>query len=82
MTVRFAHEVCRSESLIAMAITRFQGVLHGVLASRIIFDLRAQAAHWDEEHNIQLTPHVDSSDLQFASQMIPLTVLHDDPGNT
>lgn len=42
----------------------FQGALHGVLASRILFDLRAQAhaVDWNEEH---------SSDLGFVSYGFP-----------
>ncbi|KAG1883924.1 hypothetical protein F4604DRAFT_228674 [Suillus subluteus] len=51
----------------------FQGVLHGVMASRILFDLRD--ADRSEEDNFQLTSHVPSSDLQFASHNIPMTAL-------
>ncbi|OAX40925.1 hypothetical protein K503DRAFT_565595 [Rhizopogon vinicolor AM-OR11-026] len=43
----------------------FQGVLHGVLASRILFDLQSQAAA-----DIQLTSHVSPSRLRFASYTI------------
>ncbi|OAX40923.1 hypothetical protein K503DRAFT_565165 [Rhizopogon vinicolor AM-OR11-026] len=52
----------------------FQGVLHGVLASRILFDLRAQAADRNEEHtsNVQLTSYVS----RFTSQT-PTSVPHE-----
>ncbi|KAG1842763.1 hypothetical protein DFJ58DRAFT_731922 [Suillus subalutaceus] len=51
----------------------FQGVLHGVMASRILFDLRD--ADRSEEDNFQLTSYVPYSDLQFASHNIPMTAL-------
>ncbi|KAG2038752.1 hypothetical protein BDR03DRAFT_953441 [Suillus americanus] len=54
----------------------FQGVLHGVMASRILFDLR-DADQSKEDHS-QLTSHEPSSDLQFASHDIPMTTLHDE----
>ncbi|KAJ8586116.1 hypothetical protein M405DRAFT_823872 [Rhizopogon salebrosus TDB-379] len=42
----------------------FQGVLHGVLASRILFDLQAQAADRDEDtNNIQLTSYISPPGL-------------------
>jgi hypothetical protein len=52
----------------------FQGVLHGVMATRILFDLRD--ADRSDEDNPQLTSYVPSSDLQFVSHTIPMTALH------
>ncbi|KAG1739389.1 uncharacterized protein EDB91DRAFT_380977 [Suillus paluster] len=53
----------------------FQGVLHGVMASRILFDLR----HADRsEEDIQAASYIPSSNLQFASCTIPMTALHDE----
>ncbi|OJA08734.1 hypothetical protein AZE42_12265 [Rhizopogon vesiculosus] len=52
----------------------FQGVLHGVMASRILFDLR-DADRREEDHS-QFTPYIPPSHIQFASQTIPMTVLH------
>jgi hypothetical protein len=54
--------------------TRFQGVLHGVMASRILFELRD--ADKGEELSSGFTSGA-SSHMQFASQTIPTAVLHD-----
>ncbi|KAG0696929.1 hypothetical protein DFH29DRAFT_948983 [Suillus ampliporus] len=54
----------------------FQGVLHGVMASRILFDLRE--ADRNEEDGFQLTSYIPPSNIQFASQPIPMTALHDE----
>ena len=52
-----------------------------MLASRIIFDLRAQAADPNEERSVNirfpLYESSSSSRVQVASQIIPMTVLHD-----
>ncbi|KAG1729004.1 hypothetical protein EDB19DRAFT_1913545 [Suillus lakei] len=53
----------------------FQGVLHGVMASRILFDLRDADR---SEDSSQLTSYIPPSNLQFASQTIPMTALHDE----
>lgn len=53
----------------------FQGVLHGVMASRILFDLRDTDR---SEDGLQLTTHVPPSNLQFVSDTIPMTALHDE----
>ncbi|OAX40924.1 hypothetical protein K503DRAFT_565430 [Rhizopogon vinicolor AM-OR11-026] len=52
----------------------FQGVLHGVLASRILFELRAQATDRGGELNVEDT-YVRSSGLRFASERIPMAPL-------
>ncbi|KAJ8586113.1 hypothetical protein M405DRAFT_823868, partial [Rhizopogon salebrosus TDB-379] len=39
----------------------FQCVLHSVLASRILFDLRVEIADWNEEHSIEFTSYVAPS---------------------
>lgn len=49
----------------------FQGVLHGVMASRILFDLRD--ADGREDSHSRLSSYVPPSNLQFASQTIPMT---------
>lgn len=49
----------------------FQGVLHGVMASRILFDLRD--ADGREDSHSSLSSHVPPSNLQFASRNIPMT---------
>ncbi|KAG1759867.1 hypothetical protein EDD22DRAFT_120543 [Suillus occidentalis] len=49
----------------------FQGVLHGVMASRILFDLRD--ADGREDSHSRLSSHVPPSNLQFASRNIPMT---------
>lgn len=56
----------------------FQGVLHGVMASRILFDLRT--ADRREEDGSRLPSYVPTSNLQFASYNIPMTPLpcHDE----
>lgn len=54
----------------------FQGVLHGVMASRILFDLRN--ANRGAKDNSQLTSYVPPSNLKFASYNIPMTALHDE----
>ncbi|KAG1771891.1 hypothetical protein EV702DRAFT_1201772 [Suillus placidus] len=54
----------------------FQGVLHGVMASRILFDLRN--ANRGEKDNSQLTSYVPPSNLKFASYNIPMTALRDE----
>ncbi|KAG2139621.1 uncharacterized protein EDB93DRAFT_699590 [Suillus bovinus] len=51
----------------------FQGVLHGVMASRILFDLRD--ADRFEEEEFRFTSCVSPSNLQFASCNIPMTPL-------
>ncbi|KAG1785224.1 uncharacterized protein HD556DRAFT_1423877 [Suillus plorans] len=51
----------------------FQGVLHGVMASRILFDLRN--ADRREEDSYRLASYVPPSNLQFASYNIPMTPL-------
>jgi hypothetical protein len=51
----------------------FQGALHGVMASRILFDLRD--ADWREDNHSRLTSYVPPSNLQFASHNIPMTSL-------
>ncbi|KAJ8586112.1 hypothetical protein M405DRAFT_375644 [Rhizopogon salebrosus TDB-379] len=55
----------------------FQGVLHGVLASRILFNLRV-AADWNEEHSMQFTSSIPLSRLRFASRTIPMSILPDE----
>ncbi|OJA12567.1 hypothetical protein AZE42_09270 [Rhizopogon vesiculosus] len=52
----------------------FQGVLHGVLASRILFELRAQATDRGGELDVEDT-YVPSSGLRFASERIPMAPL-------
>ncbi|KAJ8587493.1 hypothetical protein M405DRAFT_821552 [Rhizopogon salebrosus TDB-379] len=54
-----------------------QGVLHGVLASRILFNLRV-AADWNEEHSMQFTSSTPLSRLRFASRTIPISILPDE----
>lgn len=49
----------------------FQGVLHGVMASRILFDLRD--ADGREDSHSRLSSYVPPSNLQFASHTIPMT---------
>lgn len=49
----------------------FQGVLHGVMASRILFDLRD--ADGREDSHSHVTSYVPPSNLQFASHNIPMT---------
>ncbi|KAG2047955.1 hypothetical protein BDR06DRAFT_58358 [Suillus hirtellus] len=51
----------------------FQGVLHGVMASRILFDLRT--ADRREEDSFRLSSYMTPSNLQFASSNIPMTPL-------
>ncbi|KAG2114365.1 uncharacterized protein F5147DRAFT_679251 [Suillus discolor] len=51
----------------------FQGVLHGVMASRILFDLRT--ADRREEDSSRLLSYEPPSNLQFASYNIPMTPL-------
>lgn len=52
----------------------FQGVLHGVMASRILFDLRD--ADWSEDNHSSLASYVPPSNLRFASHNnIPMTSL-------
>jgi len=60
-------------------MTRFQGVLHGVLASRILFilrDLGDTGQH--EEHGYLFTSYISLPRTQCVSQTIPMTVLHAD----
>lgn len=52
----------------------FQGVLHGVMASRILFDLRDA----NRRENKSLPSCVSSSNLRFASHNIPMTALHNE----
>jgi len=55
----------------------FQGVLHGVLASRVLFDLRdLRNTSQDEEHNYLFTSYISLPRTQPVSQMIPMTALH------
>ncbi|KAG1896586.1 uncharacterized protein F5891DRAFT_1053376 [Suillus fuscotomentosus] len=55
----------------------FQGVLHGVLASRVLFDLRdLMDTGQDEEHDYLFTSYISLPRTQRVSQMIPMTVLH------
>ncbi|KAG1770338.1 hypothetical protein EV702DRAFT_1140019 [Suillus placidus] len=54
----------------------FQGVLHGVLASRILFDLRDLGDTGpNEEHDCLFTSHISLPRTQCVSQTIPMTVL-------
>ncbi|KAG2104358.1 uncharacterized protein F5147DRAFT_704073 [Suillus discolor] len=54
----------------------FQGVLHSVLASRVLFDLRdLRNTGQDEEHDYLFTSYISLPCTQRASQMIPMTVL-------
>ncbi|KAG2134655.1 hypothetical protein BD769DRAFT_461130 [Suillus cothurnatus] len=55
----------------------FQGVLHGVLASRILFDLRdIGGTGQNEEHDYLFTSYISLPRIQCVSQTIPMTVLH------
>ncbi|KAG2048129.1 hypothetical protein BDR06DRAFT_790551 [Suillus hirtellus] len=55
----------------------FQGVLHGVLASRVLFDLRdLRDTGQDEEHDYLFTSYISLPRTQPVSQMIPMSVLH------
>ncbi|KAG2048126.1 hypothetical protein BDR06DRAFT_963087 [Suillus hirtellus] len=55
----------------------FQGVLHGVLASRVLFDLRdLRNTGQDEEHDYLFTSYISLPRTQRVSQLIPMTVLH------
>ncbi|KIK36853.1 hypothetical protein CY34DRAFT_490647 [Suillus luteus UH-Slu-Lm8-n1] len=55
----------------------FQGVLHGVLASRILFDLRNLGdTGQNEDHDHFFTSYISLPPTQCVSQTIPMTVLH------
>lgn len=55
----------------------FQGVLHGVLASRILFDLRDLGnTSQDEAHDYLFTSYISLPRTQGVSQTIPMTALH------
>ncbi|KAG2134650.1 hypothetical protein BD769DRAFT_1442582 [Suillus cothurnatus] len=55
----------------------FQGVLHGVLASRILFILRDLGdTGQNEEHGYLFTSYIPFPRTQYVSQTIPMTVLH------
>ncbi|KAG2118318.1 hypothetical protein DEU56DRAFT_838695 [Suillus clintonianus] len=57
----------------------FQGVLHGVIASRILFDLRnTTCTSQSEEHDCQFTSYISIPCTQCASQTIPMAVLPDE----
>lgn len=55
----------------------FQGVLHGVLASRILFGLRDLGdTGQNEDHDHFFTSYISLPPTQCVSQTIPMTVLH------
>jgi hypothetical protein len=55
----------------------FQGVLHGVLASRILFDLRdIGGTGQNEDDGYLFTSYISLPRIQCVSQTIPMTVLH------